>query len=89
MQAFYLGYREKGKFVSVINTHALLIIIRIVERHIRIFTKHTIRAKTHNGKPTDENEIGVKLAALNIKDSAKYKEILFSRRKYKKEKLVL
>jgi hypothetical protein len=56
-------------------------VIRIVGRYIGVFTRHTVRVRTYDGKPTDENEIGVKLAALNTKDSARHKETLFSGRK--------
>jgi hypothetical protein len=73
----------------MINTHILFIVIRVVGRHIKIFTRYIIRAKTHGGKSTDKNEINVKLTALNIRDSARYKETLLSKRKRKKKKLIL
>jgi hypothetical protein len=73
----------------VISTHVLFIIIRIVGRYIGVFTRYIVRAKTHGGKPTDENKISVKLAALSIRDSARYKETLFSGRKYRGGGLVL
>jgi hypothetical protein len=89
MQALYLGCRGGDKFALVVSTHALLTVIRIVERHIRVFTRHIIRAKTHSGKLTDENKIGVKLAALNIRGLARYKKTLLSGRKHEKGKLIL
>jgi hypothetical protein len=89
MQALHLGCRKKGKFILVINTHVLLTVVRIVGRHTGVSTRHTVRAGTHGGKPTDENEISVKLAALNIRNSARHKEILLSGRKHKKRKLIL
>jgi hypothetical protein len=89
MQTFYLGCRKRDKLISIISTHVLFTVIRIVKRHTGIFTRYIIRARTYGGKPTDENEISVKLAALNIRDSAKYKKILLSGRKYEKEKLIL
>jgi hypothetical protein len=75
MQTFYLGYRKRGKFVLVINTHVLLIVIRIVGRYTEILTGNVIRAETYGEKPTDKNKVNVKLTALSTGDSAKHKEI--------------
>jgi hypothetical protein len=75
MQALYLGCRKGGKFVLMINTHVLLIIIRVVGCYIKVFTGNAIRIKTHDGKPTDKNKISVKLTALSTKGSARYREI--------------
>jgi hypothetical protein len=72
-----------------VGTHILLAVIRVVGRYIKVFTRYTVRVRTYGGKPTDENEIGVKLAALNIRDSARYKETLLSGRKYGEGKLIL
>jgi hypothetical protein len=66
----------------MVNTHALLIIIRVVGNHAKVLTGDVIKAKTYDGKPTDKNKINVKLATLGIRDSARYKRILFSERKY-------
>jgi hypothetical protein len=74
MQALYLGCRGGDKFALMINTHVLLTVIRVVGRYIKIFTRNVIRAGTYGGKPTDKNKISVKLTALNIRDSARYRE---------------
>jgi hypothetical protein len=71
------------------STHALFIVIRVVGRHIKVFTGNVIRAGTYDGKSTNKNEISLKLTALSTGDSARYKEILLSGRKYWGKKLVL
>jgi len=82
IKALYLGSRERDEFALIINTHALLTIIRVVGSHAKIPIKNAIRIETYNRKPTDKNKIGVKLAILGTKDSARHKRTLLSERKH-------
>jgi len=71
------------------ETYALLIIIRIIGNHAKISTKGIIRIRTHNWKSAGKNKVSKEIAALNIRDTARYEEILLSGRKYRGKKLIL
>jgi hypothetical protein len=66
----------------MIGTYILLAIIRIVGRYTEILTRDAIRIGTYSKKSTDKNKVSVELATLDIRNSARYKEILLSGRKH-------